>query len=165
MIDRDELKVPTMKEMFKENYGIDLTEEDYNNLSSVMSNYNVQPTEVGFQVTTSLKSYLNDLLIFKKINLKRTQFDLTLSDVIFELYPSIHPIDEDIQTNYPVHIHHKLSTANNKENSVSFTKNLALLRDLKINAKNIEKSVLNYYTFIIFNPELDVRAGIKFEKI
>lgn len=167
MNNQEEIRNVSFRDMMADEYGIVLFDDECEEIISVMDEYRIQPTEVTFQVETSWETYLNSLIEYRRLNFKRSQFDILISDVIYEMYPNpnTYPVDENIDCIYPHHVHHRLSTNVKETRFDKETHNIAIIRELNIVCKENEKSINNYYTFVILNTELDVRAGIRFESI
>lgn len=164
MLENQEVQTTvSIKEMFKKDYNIELSNEDNDRIISIMDSYNVQPNEVTFQTATSIETYVSSLTEYRRINSTRKKVEILISEVIYELIPTFHSIDENIEINYPHRMHHKASVATARKNE--FIKNIALMRDIDIKCDEKTKDISYHYTFIIFNSELDIRAGIRFEKI
>lgn len=163
MLENQEVQTLSMKEMFKRDYDIELSNEDNDRIMSIMDSYNVQPDEVSFETATSIETYVNSLTEYRRMKFLRKNLDILISEVIYEMIPIFHAIDENIESNYPQRVHSKVSVPTMYKRE--FAKNIALMRDIDIKCTDNNKDIKYHYTFIIFNGGLDIRAGIRFEKL
>ena len=157
-----------LRELFEKEYNIEFTDSEYNELQAVLFTYDVKFNEVSFIVAESIENYVNFLTQYRTMTFKRKNFNMQLGEIVYEYCPTIHPVDENYETNYPQHIHHKLSADYSdklKSFDYDFQFNVALMRELSITGTEANKEISSFYTFVIYNSNLDVRAGIRFEKI
>lgn len=163
---KEEIKTRDLREMFLKDYHIILNDNDYDEITTILDKYDVKFTEVNFVTATSVENYINLLTQYRKMTFKRRNLYILFGEILYELEPTFHLLEEDIESNYPHHIRHKLSINDEHNNcNVPFQKNIALLRELEIKGSELSKETVSMYTFIIYNSELDIRAGIKFEKV
>lgn len=156
-----EIREVSFREMIKNNYNIELEDKDYERLIWTLNNYQIQPTEMNFSVQSSVEMYVNALSTVKDINFKRLHLNLTLEDVIFELFPCAHHFSEKINTIYPKHISMEQKDTTDLP-SMDFDKNISIIRHKIIEAHNQEFETNTSYTMVIFNKNSTTTAGIIF---
>ena len=157
----EEIREVSLREMIKNNYKIDLLNNEYERLVWTLNNYNIQPTELSFSMQSSDEMYINALSTVKNIDFKRSSLNLELEDVIFELFPIAHHYSEKINTIYPKHINveHKDSGELPKDN---FEYNIAIVRHMEIRVHNQDSETITTYTMVIYNKDANIVAGIIF---
>jgi hypothetical protein len=98
----------------------------------------------------------------RKVECARTHTDIVFDDLLFLMREVPHGYDEEWSISMPQLAKHKASVADPE--ILKMPQNLALIRTLQIQSRE-KVDISEKFFLAIYNDELNVVAGIRFEKI
>lgn len=152
-----------LREMLYNKYKIVLSDEEYARLQNVLTAYNVSPTSLTINLYSNITNFVNDITLYSKIKLNRLHSNIFLEEIIFQKNPLPCNNYTEVDVSYPKHFRNKRAREF-KVDAFSTEKNMVLIHTTEI---DIQKEAVyeERYSLNIFNPELEIHAGILFEKI
>lgn len=148
--------------MLREDYQIDITDADYKRLTDTLNMYQVSPQSIRIDLQSDIANFVNNIHLMKSIKFQRLHTEIEMEDVIYQMKPMLFGCYEEINTAYPSHFHtsinHDVPDINEPVHE-----NIVLIRTMKYSSRDAIP-FLEKYTLMIYNKELDVRAGIRFEQ-
>lgn len=152
-----------LREMLYNKYKITLTDDEYTLLQKVLLSYNVSPTSLNINLYSNITNFVNDITLYSKIKLHRLHSNIFLEEIIYQKHPIPCNNYTEIDVSYPKHFRNKRAREFDT-NAFSTEKNIVLIHTTEI---DIQKEAVyeERYSLNIFNPELEIHAGILFEKI
>jgi hypothetical protein len=151
-----------LRDLLTNTYKLDISDNDFHRLTSVLNNYNIPPDKVHIIVKDTLETFINDMHLYRKIHFSRNHTEIDFDDIIFELNPVTFGITESIIMNYPKSL--KRTVTIDDPEVPGMKQNLVIIRTLAINVRD-EALMDEHYVFVIYNEKMNTIAGIRFEQI
>jgi hypothetical protein len=148
--------------LLTETYKLNITDDDYHRLITVLDHYKIEPGKLRIMLEDSVESFITNIHLMRKVECARTHTDIVFDDLLFLMREVPHGYDEEWSISIPQLAKHKASVADPE--ILKMPQNLALIRTLQIQSRE-KVDISEKFFLAIYNDELNVVAGIRFEKI
>ena len=153
-----------LMDLLKDQYKINISDDDYNRLKMILCTYNVNPSSIRIEVENNRDNFINNIHLIKKAIFRRNHVEFELEEVLFMLDPIAYGSDEYFDTNYPKRVCYKKTRECELKEYENITQNIALVRNFSLISR--ENAIISeHFTLMIYNKDLNVIAGIIFEKL
>ena len=150
--------------LLRNQYKLDITNEQYKTLKSILTLHNVTPMMIKIELENNIDNFVNNIHLTKKIDVNRMRVIIDEEDVLYIMHPVAYGFDEKYKVGHPTVIidrRYEISPDEYKD----MEQNVALIRSVYI-AKTVNESIQEEkYTLMIYNKNLNVTAGIMFESL
>ena len=151
----------SLLDLLRNDYKLRFSDCNFKRLASILSLYRVEPTKIRIELESNKDNFINNIHLLKKAVFRRNHTEIELEDVIFQLHPIVYGSSEYFDINYPKHVVHKKIFEPDEDQELH--QNCAVIRNLSIRARD-DVVVDERYTMMIYNENLSIIAGIRFEK-
>jgi len=148
--------------LLTETYKLNITDDEYHRLITVLNHYKIEPGKLRIMVEDSVESFLLNIHLLRKVNCSRACTDIVFDDLLFMLHQVPYGYDEEWNISVPKVAKYKAAIEDSE--ILEMPQNIALIKTLKIYSRETTEITENFY-LAIYNSELNVVAGIRFEKI
>lgn len=154
----------SFKSMIETDYGIKLTDEQYLRLTDTLNMYGVNANNINIEVESNLENFINNIHLTKIFQFKKAHTLVEIEDVIYSMVPITYGSYEKFDLLYPKY--YRNTTDRDIEHiNCKIKQNIVLIRRLKFDSHDEDKVCKNHYTLMIYNKNLNIHAGIRFENI
>jgi hypothetical protein len=148
--------------LLTETYKLNISDDDFKRITTVLDRYNIEPGKLRIMLEDSVESFINNLHLIKSIECTRVHTRFDIDELIFILHQVPYGFTESINITFPVKVKHNKMIQDPE--ILKMPQNIAVIRTLTIEARK-QAAVSERFSIIVYNDELNVVAGIRFENI
>jgi hypothetical protein len=160
----ENIKGNDLLDLLRNQYMLDITDQQYNTLKSILTLHNVTPMMIKIELENTIENFINNMHLTKKIDVNRMKVIIDEEDVLYIMNPIAYGFDEKYKVGHPtvgIDRRYEISPDDYKD----MKQNIALIRSTFI-SKTVNESIHeDKFTLMIYNEDLNVTAGIMFESL
>lgn len=158
------MKTIELKDELYERYGITMEPQDYERLTHTMDMFNVGRVNFHIEIQSDLNTFINNIYTSNDLNFSRVKSKFELEEVIYAMKPIIHGSYLNAKINYPKIADINRARIPKAEWYNKDEKNMVLIHRILLEVSN-DRITDEEFVLVIYNPEIETRAGIIFQSL
>lgn len=153
-----------LKELLCKKYGMKLESIDYDRLVHTMKMYNVGEVNFHIEVYKDLQTFVNNTYTISDLTFNRMRSKFEIEDVIYTLKPIITGSSIRVKTVYPKLVELTRPRVPDSDWYNDIKKNMVLIHRISLDVTKDDRISDEQFILAIYNPELEIRCGIIFQR-
>ena len=153
-----------LKELLCRKYEMKIEPADYDRLVHTMEMYNVGEVNFHIEAYKDLHTFVNNIYTLSDLKFNRMRSKFGIEDVIYTLKPIITGSSIGVKTVYPKLAELTRTRVPDIEWFNDKEENMVLIHRISLDVTKDDRISDEQFILAIYNPDLDIRGGIIFQR-